>query len=130
MVYDIVYTCNSINNKNIRGNELKILRKIEDQLCFEFGESENNVKKRFYRNLEELNKDYEKIEKIKQKIENEEIKKAEKIIDNITEAIAAVEQQEEIKKTAAYAEIIEPIENKKTEIFKKNKNKMGKKNIF
>ena len=47
MVYDIVYTCNSTNNKNVRGNELKILRKVEDQLYFEFGESENNVKKRF-----------------------------------------------------------------------------------
>lgn len=130
MVYDIVYTCNSINNKNIRGNELKILRKIEDHFCFEFGESENNVKKRFYRNLEELNKDYEEIEKIKEKIENEEIKKAEKIIDNITEAIVAVEQKEETNKTVEYTEVIEPIENKKTEIFKKNKNKMGKKNIF
>ena len=130
MVYDIVYTCNSINNKNIRGNELKILRKIEDHFCFEFGESENNVKKRFYRNLEELNKDYEEIEKIKEKIENEEIKKAEKIIDNKTAAIVAVEQKEETNKTVEYTEVIEPIENKKTEIFKKNKNKMGKKNIF
>ena len=111
MVYDIVYTCNSINNKNVRGNELKILRKVEDQLCFEFGESENNTKRRFYRNLETLNKDFEELEKIKEKMEKEEKQKAEEIIDNITEAIASVEE-------------------KKTDVFKKAKTKNGKKKIF
>jgi hypothetical protein len=111
MVYDIVYTCNSTNNKNVRGNELKILRKVEEQLYFEFGESENNVKKRFYKNLETLNKDFEELEKIKEKMEREIKEEAERVIDNITEAIVEVEE-------------------KKTDVFKKAKTKNGKKKIF
>ena len=62
---DIIFVCNSINNKNIREGELKILRKYEDKLYFEFGANELNIKKRFYENLETLNKDFEKILKIK-----------------------------------------------------------------
>jgi arsenate reductase-like glutaredoxin family protein len=69
MAYEIIYVCNSINNKNVRDGELKILRKYEDKLYFEFGESETNIKKRFYKDLETLNKDFEELSKLK---ENEE----------------------------------------------------------
>lgn len=108
---EIVYSCNSTNNKNVRANELKILRKFEDDLYFEFGDSENNTKKRFYKNVETLNKDFEAIEKIKNKLEKEEKEKAEETIDKITEAIVSVEE-------------------KKTDVFKKTKTKNGKKKIF
>lgn len=110
MIYDVVFVCDSVNNKNVRGNELAILRKVEDQLCFEFGESENNIKKRFYRNLETLNKDFEKLEKIKEKMEAEKV---------------SVKEEE---RTAGYAEVLEPIKEKKEEVFKKTKN--AKKKIF
>ena len=32
MAYEIIYVCNSINNKNVREGELKILRKIESEI--------------------------------------------------------------------------------------------------
>jgi hypothetical protein len=108
---EIVYTCNSTNNKNVRANELKILRKFEDSLYFEFGDSENNIKKRFYRNIETLDKDYAAIEKIKARLENEvkveEITKEEVVVSNET-------KPEEVK----------------VEMFKKVKNKNGKRKIF
>lgn len=108
---EIVYTCNSTNNKNVRANELKILRKFEDSLYFEFGDSENNIKKRFYRNIETLDKDYAAIEKIKARLENEvkveEITKEEVVVANAT-------KPEEVK----------------VEMFKKVKNKNGKRKIF
>ena len=79
---EIVYVCHSINNKNIRGNELKILRKIEKELCFEFGESEKNIKRRYYKNREELNKDFEEVKKIKEKLEREVKKDVEEVKEN------------------------------------------------
>lgn len=78
MENEIVYVCNSINNKNIRGNELKILRKKEKELCFEFGESEVNIKRRYYKNEEELNKDFEEVKKIKTDIESKKKEMTEK----------------------------------------------------
>ena len=108
---EIVYTCNSTNNKNVRANELKILRKFEDSLYFEFGDSENNIKKRFYRNIETLNKDYAAIEKIKERLENE------------------VEVEEITKEEVVVANETKP-ENVKVETFKKVKNKNGKRKIF
>lgn len=71
MINEIVFTCNSINNKNVRGSELKILRKLEKQLCFEFGENEKNIKIRYYKDLKTLNEDFEKVKKIKEKLEKE-----------------------------------------------------------
>lgn len=65
MACEIIFKCNSINNKNIREGELKILRKNEAGLYFEFGENEMNRKKRHYKDLETLNKDYEKVLKLK-----------------------------------------------------------------
>lgn len=109
MNYEIVFECRSINNKNIRNKELKILRKFEDKLYFEFGEDESNIKKRFYRDVKTLNEDFEELEKIKEKIEKEIKEKAEKVKDNITEEIVEVKE-------------------KKTDIFKKTKN--VKKKIF
>lgn len=106
MTNEIVYVCNSINNKNVRGSELKILRKNEEELWFEFGESESNIKRRFYRNIDVLNKDYEAVRKIKEEIEAESRQK---------------EAKPEI--TSGYAEVLEPIERPKTETFKRKKSK-------
>ena len=66
MAYEIIFKCRSINNKNIREGELNILRKNENQLCFEFGENEMNIKKRFYKDLKTLNEDFSKLQKIKE----------------------------------------------------------------
>ncbi len=65
MAYEIIYTCHSKNNKNVRENELKILRKYEDSLYFEFGENEMNLKKRYYDDVETLNKDYDALLELK-----------------------------------------------------------------
>ena len=111
MVYDIVFVCNSVNNKNVRGNELEILRKVEDQLYFEFGETENNVKKRFYKDLGTLNSDFEKLNQIKEDLE----KKA--TIEEAEEKVS-VEGPEEVK------------EEEKEDVFKKTRYKNGKKKIF
>lgn len=68
---EIVYTCNSTNNKNIRDDELVILRKFESELYFEFGENEKNIKKRFYNDLETLNQDYNALIALKEKLLNQ-----------------------------------------------------------
>lgn len=70
---EIVYTCNSLNNKNIRDGELVILRKVQDELAFEFGENENNIKKRYYADEETFNKDFEAVSKIKEKLDKEKM---------------------------------------------------------
>ena len=62
---EIVYVCNSTNNKNVRANELEILEKHEEGLYFEFGENRINTKKRFYDDIETLNKDFDELLKIK-----------------------------------------------------------------
>ena len=64
---EIIYVCNSTNNKNVREGELEILRKHEDELYFEFGENETNRKKRFYKDKETLNKDFNELLKLKEK---------------------------------------------------------------
>lgn len=125
---EVVYVCNSTNNKNVRANELNVLRKFEDKLYFEFGDSENNIKKRFYKDVEVLNKDFKAIEKIKSKIEEEKIKEDKK------ESIELI--QEKTEEIAKDADTLEPVaiatkkEELKTEVFKKNKNKNGKRKIF
>lgn len=68
---EIVYVCNSINNKNVRANELKILEKHEEELYFTFGENNINSKKRYYKDLKTLNKDFEALKKIKSEQETE-----------------------------------------------------------
>lgn len=83
MACEIIFKCNSINNKNIREGELKILRKNEAGLFFEFGENEMNKKKRYYKDLESLNKDYEKVLKLKAEA------------DKVTEAVKVAQEEEE-----------------------------------
>lgn len=68
---EIIFTCNSINNKNIRANELKFLEKRPEELYFIFGESKINAKKRYYENLDVLNEDFEKVKELKEKMEKE-----------------------------------------------------------
>ena len=86
MAYEIIYVCHSINNKNIRRGELKILRKNEEGLYFEFGESESNTKKRIYGDIQTLNSDYEDVLKLKKiEEENEKEEKEEKEEKNIIE---------------------------------------------
>ena len=100
MAYEIIYVCNSINNKNVREGELKILKKIESQLCFEFGADEMNIKKRFYNDLKTLNEDYDALVKLKEKIDNkkeekkEEVKKTE-VVDEGSSATAPADPSKE-----------------------------------
>lgn len=65
MANEIIYVCHSINNKNVRDGELNILEKYPEKLYFQFGESNMNIKKRFYNDLETLNKDFENLLKLK-----------------------------------------------------------------
>lgn len=89
MSCEIIYVCNSINNKNVREGELEILRKIESQLCFEFGSDEMNIKKRFYNDSKTLNKDYDALVKLKEKLSKENYKKGlEEEMKETTEAMA------------------------------------------
>lgn len=69
---EIIYVCKSTNNKNVRANELKILEKHPEELYFVFGENNENAKKRYYRDLETLNKDFEALKKIKEKEEQKQ----------------------------------------------------------
>lgn len=66
---EIIFVCNSVNNKNVRANELKILEKHPEELYFMFGENNVNTKKRYYKDLETLNKDYNELLKIKADLE-------------------------------------------------------------
>lgn len=67
---EIIFKCNSTNNQNVRANELKILEKHPSELYFAFGESNENMKKRYYRDLETLEEDFEKLLKLKEDLEN------------------------------------------------------------
>lgn len=69
---EIIYVCKSTNNKNVREGELKILRKSRDNdLCFEFGANEMFLKKRFYNNEKDFKEDFENLQKLKEKYDNE-----------------------------------------------------------
>ena len=97
MIYDVVYVCDSTNHKNIRGNELNILRKVENELYFEFGESENNIKKRYYKDMETLDKEFEEITKIKEKLEKQKAE-FEKNVSYIEEGAGVpLKEENEIK---------------------------------
>lgn len=97
---EIVFVCNSVNNRNVRGNELVILRKNEDQKYFEFGENENNIKKRFYKDLETLNKDFEEVSKIKEKLNKQVSEQVSEQVEEpiIEESIELKEERKEYKK--------------------------------
>lgn len=80
---EIVFVCRSTNNKNVRDNELKILRKSKDlNLCFEFGANEMNLKKRFYDNEKIFEEDFKKLQEIKESLEKKQTKDIDKNIEN------------------------------------------------
>ena len=113
MASEIIYVCKSKNNKNVREGELEILRKFENSLYFEFGESEMNIKKRFYDDLETLNNDFNslmalKSGEVKKIVEEEPEVLVEEVIEKIEEK---VEEEPEIEKS----------EEKKTENKRKTK---------
>lgn len=68
MANEIIFQCKSINNKNVRENELARLEKHEEELYFIIGEDRFNEKKRYYSDLETLNADFKKLEKIKEEM--------------------------------------------------------------
>ena len=123
---EVIYVCHSTNNKNVRANELEVLRKYEDKLYFEFGENENNIKKRFYDDTKTLNKDFEAILKIKDNLakeEKEEIKE-----DNITDEEIEEKFIEKIQELPKIEEIEEEKEVKRP--IKKIHKKYNKKDLF
>ena len=85
MANEIIYVCHSINNKNVRDGELNILEKFPEKLYFQFGENNMNIKKRFYNDLETLNKDFENLLKLKNNSKNTAIDSE---IENIDEELA------------------------------------------
>ena len=100
---EVVYKCNSTNNKNVRDNELEILRKFEDELYFEFGESEKNIKKRFYNDLKTLNQDFDALMKLKEN-KKEEFK-------DVKEEIVELEEKPEEKMEEKVEEKTEEVKN-------------------
>lgn len=97
-MYEIIYVCDSINNKNVRQGELNILEKHEEQLYFDFGSDKMNIKKRFYRDLETLNKDFDNLLKLKEKEEKRQEEQERKEIKKkeiITQAVVYEKQKEE-----------------------------------
>jgi uncharacterized protein YuzE len=106
MAYEIIYVCNSTNNKNIRRGELNILEKHENQLCFEFGVDRMNIKKRFYNDVETLNKDFDALMKLKEKESKEKGNKTLELVKEMNENIKIAYQEpekvvaKEIKKEA------------------------------
>ena len=96
-MYEIIYVCNSVNNKNVRRGELEILRKVADnELCFEFGKDEMNLKKRFYSNKEDLEKDYNALLKLKEKESAEEI--TQEVVEEIQEKEEVVIEEKPVVK--------------------------------
>ncbi len=100
MAYEIIYVCDSINNKNVREGELNILEKYEEQLYFVFGSDEMNTKKRFYNDIETLNKDFDALLKLKEKET-----KLKKVVEELNE---------DLKKDYKKSEEIDKKETKKT----------------
>ena len=98
MAYEIIYVCNSINNKNVREGELNILRKYEEELYFEFGENETNIKKRYYNDLDTLNKDYEALLKFKNKVEEPIKEEKEEIKDEKREDYKVADMRKKTNK--------------------------------
>lgn len=117
MTSDIIYVCHSVNNKNVRRGELKILRNREEELYFEFGEIETNIKKRFYNDKETLRKDFAALQKLKAEEEKEKENKVEE--DKMQEN--KVEVKEEVKEEVKSIE--EKTEKEKPEVQKESKKK-------
>lgn len=101
MAYEVIYVCDSINNKKIRQGELNILEKHENQLFFEFGSDEMNKKKRFYNDIETLNKDFDALMKLKNGEQTSEqiSEQFEEVADGEFRSVPIFEEnKEEIKK--------------------------------
>lgn len=101
MAYEIIYVCNSTNNKNVREGELNILEKHENQLYFEFGSDDMNVKKRFYNDIETLNKDFNALMKLKnsEQVSKQVSEQFEEVADGEFRSVPIFEQSEkEVKK--------------------------------
>lgn len=82
---EVVFECHSLNNKNVRANELKILRKRTGEKAFEFGEDEKNIKVRYYNNEDLFEKDFKELQALKKSLENET--KKEKVEEYFDEPI-------------------------------------------
>lgn len=117
-MYEIIYVCDSINNKNVREGELNILEKHEDQLCFEFGSDRMNIKKRFYNDIETLDKDFNKLMELKNR-EKEEESKTIKLVEEINENIKkAYEEPEEVVEKEIKKETKKTPKEEKTDKYK------------
>lgn len=66
----VIYKCDSINNTYVREGELNILEKHEDELYFVFGANMANAKKRYYKDLKTLNKDFSALVEMKKAKDN------------------------------------------------------------
>lgn len=99
MASEIIYVCHSVNNKNVRRGELKILRNMEQELYFEFGEMETNIKKRFYNDKETLRKDFEALQKLKaeEDAERDQIKEDKVEVESVVEPVES-KAKEKIEK--------------------------------
>ncbi len=114
MAYEVIYVCNSINNQKIRQGELNILEKHENQLFFEFGSDEMNKKKRFYNDVETLNKDFEKLMELKKKEEGEKENKTVKLVEEINENIKTA--YKEAEETVEEKEVKKPQKQEEEEL--------------
>lgn len=121
---EIIYVCNSINNKNVRGGELNILEKHEEQLYFEFGSDRMNTKKRFYNDIDTLNKDFNELLKLKEKRETREVEEDKEEITETVETIEAepiTSKKSETKKTKQNKKQEEDLKSDKYKIIKRKK---------
>ena len=114
MAYEVIYVCKSINNQKIRQGELNILEKHENQLFFEFGSDEMNKKKRFYNDVETLNKDFEKLMELKKKEEGEKENKTVKLVEEINKNIKTA--YKEAEETVEEKEVKKPQKQEEEEL--------------
>ena len=68
---EIVFECDCLNNTRVRANELKMLDKNVEGMYIVIGENNVNSNKRYYNDIEKLEKDYKKLLEIKEKLEKE-----------------------------------------------------------
>jgi hypothetical protein len=121
---EIIYVCDSINNKNVRGGELNILEKHEEQLYFEFGSDRMNTKKRFYNDIDTLNKDFNELLKLKEKRETKIVKEdKEEVIGavEVVETELVTSEKSESKKTKQSKVQEEDLKSDKYKIIKRKK---------
>lgn len=97
---EIIYVCKSKNNKNVRENELKILRKSENvEFCFEFGTDENNLKKRFYDNKDFFEHDFKELSKIKKNLDSgKSLQKNDKVEEDSKPVEVEIKEDKPIEK--------------------------------